>query len=102
MYAYEEQQSQLEGRHFRAHLTRQMLAKHGTLSAAEDLILHRQPSKGHEVLEEAGLEKLSFKAIIDRFPTEFSPAAVAAARARLEHPPADKFGNDAFCWMPSR
>ena len=84
LYAYEEQQSQLKGRTFRANRTRQMLAKHGALTAAERMVLHRQPSKGFEVLEEAGLQALSFEAIIDRFPDEFSTAAVEAARARLE------------------
>lgn len=85
--AYEEQQSQLKGRTFRANRTRQMLAKHGALAAAERMVLHRQPSKGFEVLEEAGLQELSFEAIIDRFPDEFSAASVEAARARLEGRP---------------
>lgn len=84
LYAYEEQQSQLKGRTFRANRTRQMLAKHGALAAAERMVLHRRPSKGYEVLEEAGLQELSFEAIIDRFPDEFSAAAVEAARARLD------------------
>jgi hypothetical protein len=84
LYAYEEQQSRLKGRTFRANRTRQMLAKHGALAAAERMVLHRQPSKGYEVLEEAGLQELSFEAIIDRFPDEFSIDAVEAARARLE------------------
>lgn len=93
LYAYEEQQTQLKGRTFRANRTRQMLAKHGALAAAERMVLQRQPSKGFEVLEEAGLQELSFEAIIDRFPDEFSAAALAAARARLEGgppPPAPK------------
>lgn len=84
LYAYEERQSQLKGRAFRANRTRQMLAKHGPLAAAERMVLHGQPSKGFEVLEEAGLKSLSFEAIIDRFPEEFSADAVQAARARLE------------------
>lgn len=87
LYAYEEQQSQLKGSIFRANRTRQMLAKHGPLAAAERMVLRRQPSKGFEVLEEAGLQELSFEAIINRFPDEFSAAAVEAARARLEGKP---------------
>jgi len=50
-------------------------------------VMQRQPSKGFEVLEEAGLLKLSFEAIIDRFPDEFSAPAVDASRARLEGRP---------------
>lgn len=87
LYAYEDQQSRLKGRTFRANRTRQMLANHGALAAAERMVLHRQPSKGYEVLEEAGLQALSFEAIIDRFPDEFSALAVEAARARLEGRP---------------
>ncbi len=84
LYAYEEQQSQLNGRKFHAHRTRQMLKKYGALTAAERMVLHRRPSKGFEVLEEAGLQELSFEAIVVRFPDEFTAAAVEAAHARLE------------------
>lgn len=87
LYTYEEQQSLLKGRMFRANRTRQMLTKHGAVAAAERMVLHRQPSKGFEVLEEAGLQELSFEAIIDRFPDEFSTIAVETARARLEGRP---------------
>jgi hypothetical protein len=84
LYAYEEEQSRLKERPFRANRTRQMLARHGALGAAERMVLHRQPSKGFEVLEGAGLREMSFEAIIDRFPEEFSADAVEAARARLK------------------
>jgi hypothetical protein len=84
LYAYEEEQSRLKHRIFRASRTRQMFAKHGPLNAAERMVLNRRPSKGFEVLEEAGLQELSFEAIIDRFPEEFSSIAVNAARARLK------------------
>lgn len=87
LYAYEHERSQLEARTFRAHRTRQMLAKHGALVAAERMVLRRQPSKGFEVLEDAGLQELSFESIVDRFPNEFSVDAVEAARARLKGKP---------------
>ncbi|TDR39695.1 hypothetical protein DFR29_11583 [Tahibacter aquaticus] len=87
LYAYEDEQSRLKGRTFRANRTRQMLERHGVLAAAERMVLTRKPSTGYEVLEEAGLQELSFESIIDRFPTEFSPIAVEAARARLEGKP---------------
>jgi len=87
LYAYEEEQSRLKHRIFRANRTRQMLAKHGPLNAAERMVLNRRPSKGFEVLEEAGRQELSFEAIIDRFPEEFSSIAVNAARARLKGDP---------------
>ncbi|WP_288411278.1 hypothetical protein [uncultured Herbaspirillum sp.] len=87
LYAYEEEQSRLKKHPFRANRTRQMLVKHGSLSAIERLVLHRRPSKGFEVLEEAGLLELSFEAIIARFPEEFSPVAVEVARARLKGEP---------------
>jgi len=84
LYAYEDQQGQLKGRTFRANRTRQMFARHGALMAAERMVLSRQPSRGYEVLEDAGLQELSFEAIVDRFPQEFSRIAVEASRARLE------------------
>lgn len=84
LYAYEEAQSRLNHRTFRANRTRQSIARHGALTAAERIVLNRYPSKGYEVLEEAGLEELSFEAIIVRFPNEFSAKALKAARARLE------------------
>lgn len=84
LYAYEEEQSRLKNRTFRANRTRQMLSRHGALQAAERMVLKRQPSTGFEVLEEADLQDLSFEAIIDRFPGEFSTDAVEAARARLK------------------
>lgn len=87
LYAYEEEQSRVKGRTFRAHRTRQMLDRHGALAAAERMVLSRQPSTGYEVLEDAGLQELSFEAIVIRFPDEFSADAVAAAHARLEGRP---------------
>ena len=83
LYAYEEEQSRIKGRTFRANRTRQMLAKRGALEAAERMVMNRQRSTGFDVLEEAGLRELSFEAIVDRFPDEFSAGAVVAARARL-------------------
>lgn len=53
LYAYEEEQSRLKNRTFRANRTRQMLSRHGALQAAERMVLKRQPSTGFEVLEEA-------------------------------------------------
>jgi hypothetical protein len=87
LYAYEEEQSRIKGRTFRANRTRQMLAKRGALEAAERMVMNRQRSTGFEVLEEAGLRELSFEAIVDRFPDEFSASAVVAARARLSGEP---------------
>ncbi|TAL87620.1 MAG: hypothetical protein EPN74_01045 [Rhodanobacter sp.] len=87
LYAYEEEQSRIKGRTFRANRTRQMLAKRGALGAAERMVLSPQPSVGYEVLQEAGLQDLSFEAIIVQFPGEFSEIAVQAAQARLDGRP---------------
>jgi hypothetical protein len=87
LYAYEEEQSRIKGRTFRANRTRQMLAKRGALEAAERMVMNRQRSTGFDVLEEAGLRELSFEAIVDRFPDEFSASALLAARARLKGEP---------------
>jgi len=87
LYAYEDEQSRAKGRTFRATRTRQMIAKRGLLDAAERLVLNHRPSKGYEVLEEAGLKALSFEAIIVLHPGEFSEPALKAAQARLDGRP---------------
>jgi len=87
LYAYEEARSQLKGRTFRANRTRQMITNRGALEAAERMVLSRKPSQGYEVLEEAGLQELSFEAIIVRFPDEFSEHAIQATQARLDGRP---------------
>jgi len=83
LYAYEEQQAQTKGQSFRAIRTRQMIAKRGAIETAIHLVMNPRPSSGFAVLDEAGLQALTFEAIIDRFQDEFPPHAVAAARARL-------------------
>lgn len=87
LYAYEDQQTRLKGRKFRAIRTRQMFERHGVLAAAERMVLNNSPSKGYEVLEDAGLQELSFEAIIIRFPKEFSAKAIDASQARLQGRP---------------
>lgn len=94
LYAYEEEQSRIKGKTFRANRTRQMITNRGALEAAERMVLSRKPSQGYEVLEEAGLQELSFEAIIVRFPDEFSERAVKAAQARLDGQPPPS-------WTPS-
>ncbi|MCE4552737.1 hypothetical protein, partial [Xanthomonas hortorum] len=56
LYAYEERQSKAKGRSFRAPRTRQMLEKHGSLAAAERMVMSKKPSTGYEVLDGAGLQ----------------------------------------------
>jgi hypothetical protein len=87
LYAYEEHQTTVKGRPFRASRTRQMFANHGPIVSAERMVMTRQPSMGYGALEEAGLQELSFEAIIVRFPDEFSARAVEFAHARLDGTP---------------
>lgn len=101
LFAYEEERTRANGSTFRASRTRQMLKRHGALKAAERMVLQRAPSVGFEVLEEAGLQQLSFEAIIDRFAEEFSPEAVAAARARLNGEPPPKFAGEKRMQAPA-
>lgn len=84
LYAYEEHQTTVKGKTFRANRTRQMFAKHGLINAAEQTVMNPKKSIGYGVLEEAGLQELSFEAIVVRFSEEFSPLAVEFARARLD------------------
>jgi hypothetical protein len=83
LYLYEEGQTRLLGRKYHASRTRKMLRDHGPLQAAERMVLNPRPSKGYRDLEEIDRMDLSYEAIIVRFPDEFEPKAVEAARARL-------------------
>jgi hypothetical protein len=87
LYAYEDEQTRINGKTFRAGRTRPMLAKHGAIDAAARMVLNPRPSKAFAVLDEAGLQALTFEAIVDRFPEEFPSHVVEAARARLEGRP---------------
>lgn len=87
LYAYEEEQSKLLKRKFRASRTRQMFDRRGALESAERMVMQPRQSTGFEVLDGAGLRALSFEAIIDQHPQEFSDDAIAAARARLRGEP---------------
>jgi hypothetical protein len=87
LYAYEEHQTTVKGKTFRANRTRQMFARHGLISAAEQTVMNPKKSMGYGVLEDAGLQELSFEAIVVRFPEEFSAHAVEFARARLDGTP---------------
>ncbi|WAI81752.1 MULTISPECIES: hypothetical protein [Achromobacter] len=92
VYAYEDRQSELTGRdNYKANRTWPMLRKNGSpVRAVEELIIHRRPTPGYEVLAQANLKHHSFEAVILRFPGEFSEDAVVAARARLSE------GREAF------
>ncbi len=85
LFAYEEQQAQLTGRpHYRANYTRRMLKEYGAIGTAERMVLKPTASRGFEVLDDAGLQSMSFESIVDRHPNEFHENAVEAARARLQ------------------
>lgn len=83
LLTFEEEQGKLKGRKYRANRTRKMLKDHTPLIAAERMVLKARPSEGYRVLKETGNQGLSFEAILDRYPEEFSGEAVRAARARL-------------------
>lgn len=87
LYAYEAEQARRKGRSSPAYRTRKMMREHGPLGAAERMVLAPKKSTGFSVLEEIGRKDLSFEAIINRYPDEFSTQAVAAARARLAGEP---------------
>lgn len=83
LYQYEEEQTRVLGRKYRASRTRKMLRDHGPLHAAERMVLNPRPSKAYRELEDIDRMDLSYEAIVVRFPDEFAPEAVEAARARL-------------------
>jgi hypothetical protein len=83
LIVFEEEMSKIKGRKYHASRTRKMLMERTPLLAAERMVMTRKASDGYVVLNATGNQSLSFEAIVDRFPEEFSPEAVDAARARL-------------------
>lgn len=82
--ALEEILRETRGKTVRLARTRQKIARVGELRTIEDLALARRESDGFRILAENGLGDLSAEYIVVKHPHRFSPAAVAAARERLE------------------
>jgi hypothetical protein len=84
MRALEEALSQEAGKTRRLSRTRQKLDRVGVRQTLADLALKPQPSVGFLKLVEFGMADMSAEALILKYPNEFAPDVIAAARERLE------------------
>jgi hypothetical protein len=83
IYALEEVRSQEAGRRRPASRTWQSIHKHGILPTVEGVVTRKTATLGYDALVEAGMEDLTFEAVVLRHREAFSPEAVAQSEARL-------------------
>lgn len=83
IYAYEEVLSKKNNRRTLASRTRQMIARHGILKAAERAVNRKIEAMGYRLLVDLGLKDLTFEAIIVRYPESFDPKIVKLCVERL-------------------
>ena len=83
LYAYEEVLRDRHGRRQPAAYTRRMFKDHGVLKAVDLLVSKEKETAGYTALVEVGLQDYAFEAVVLRYPTLFSPAAVAQSRTRI-------------------
>jgi hypothetical protein len=72
-------------RRYRANRTWGMVKEHGILKAAERAVNRKDATTGFRALQEAGLTRFAFEAVVLRYPESFSPAAVDKSRERMEN-----------------
>lgn len=81
--AYEQLLSEKNGRATRASRTRMKLKSKGLVACLEDWAKSKEPSEGFELLVANGLAEMTGEQIVLKYPDQFSPEAIAGAKARL-------------------
>jgi hypothetical protein len=82
--AYEELLAVKNGRTTSASRTRQKLQNKGVIQCLEDWAVQTKATEGFELLVKNGLVELTGEFLVLKYPDQFSPKAVASAKARLE------------------
>ncbi|WP_199753495.1 hypothetical protein [Luteimonas cucumeris] len=83
VYAYEEVLSAKNGKRTRASRTWQMIKRYGVIAATERAVDRPDETAGFAALQEVGLGRYAFEAVILRHPSLFSESAVARSRERM-------------------
>lgn len=83
IYAYEEALSDINGKPTRAGRTWPMVKEKGVIAAIEGIVTRPLETRAYRILIEMGLEDKTFEAVVLRYPTIFSAAAVDACERRL-------------------
>jgi hypothetical protein len=81
--AYEHLLSEKNARATRATPTRLKAKNKGVVHCLEEWALNKTPTEGYELLVAKGLSELTGEHLVLKYPEQFSPAAVAAAKARI-------------------
>lgn len=81
--AYEQLLSEKNGRATRASKTRMKLKAKGVVTCLEDWAKGKAPSESFELLVANNLVEMTGEQIVLKYPDQFSPEAVEAAKARL-------------------
>jgi len=81
--AYEQLLSEKNGRATRASRTRMKLKAKGVVACLEDWARSKEPTEGFELLVANDLVEMAGEQIVLKYPDQFSPEAVAGAKARL-------------------
>jgi hypothetical protein len=84
IYAFEEVESEENGRRIKASRTWQVIKRLGIIPAVERIVTKRDVSAGFTILAEMGLKEYAFEAVVLRHPDSFSEEARNIARQRLE------------------
>ena len=83
IYAFEEARYQQTGKRTRASRIWQSISRNGILPTVDKSVAKGKETEGYDWLVAAGLEDLTFEAVVLKYPTEFSPAAVAQAKIKF-------------------
>lgn len=82
--AYEHLLSEKNARATRATPTRLKAKNKGVVPVLEEWAMSKAPTEGYELLVSKGLSELTGEHLVLKYPEQFSPEAVAAAKARVE------------------
>ena len=83
VYAYEALLTRKNGKKTRATATWQAIKRYGIIEAVQRAVSRPPEAAGNVTLRELGLEDLAFEAIVVRYETSFSDAAIKVSKARL-------------------
>jgi|SRR3954463_2148248 hypothetical protein len=87
--AYEQLLSEKNARATRATSIRLKVRNKGVVHCLEEWATSKTPIEGYDILVAKGLSELTGEHLVLKYPEQFSPKAVAAAKARVEVEPAE-------------
>ena len=83
VYAYEEANTQINGKTTRANRTWPLIREKGVIAAVEGIVTRKEGTPAYRILVEMGLEDMTFEAVVLRHKESFSAEAISACEHRL-------------------